>query len=334
MREKSLETVKVGFVKRTARSARSWFRSRFNIEDRKAHFFCYAMIFLPFLSFVVFWLSVNISSIMLGFQDAQGNFTLEHFQAIFKNFQTPDRHGLVITEMLGRSLIIWLLARIMFIPSILSTYILFKKVPGHFVFRTIFMIPGILAGIVWTLVMKNIVGVGGPILVIAEKLGIDIPLEIKMKGLLGSNATAFITLNIIDCLPAFFAFSFVFSGAFARIPEDLFEVGKLEGIGFIREFIIISLPMVWGTVVISITGWFANIFLADNGAFLFTNGQYNTSTMGYYMFILTKEISDLAGAETLYGYPSAIGFLITVITVPIVLITRHYLEKLFDDVAY
>jgi ABC-type sugar transport system permease subunit len=141
-------------------------------------------------------------------------------------------------------------------------------------------------------------------------------------------------LNVLNCLPAFFAFNFVISGAFARIPEDLFEVGKLEGIGFVKEFFVISIPLIWGTLVISITGWFASVFTADNGAFLYTSGEYNTATMGYYFFILKKEISDSAGAETLYGYPSALGFTITLITVPIVLVSRHFLEKLYVDVAY
>ena len=323
-----------GVLKRTLESFRKWFRRNYNIEDRKAHLFCYCMIFLPFLSFLVFWLYTNIDSILLGFQDAHGNFTLEHFEAFFKAFKGMDHRGYNITEMLLRSLCVWALARLMFIPSILSTYILFKKLPGHFIFRTIFMVPGILSGIVWTLVMKNLVGVGGPVLVIAEKLGVEIPLEIQMKGLLGSTETAFITLNIINCLPAFFAFNFVISGAFSRIPEELFEVGKLEGVGFVKEFFAVSIPLIWGTLVISIMGWFATIFTADNGAFLYTSGEYDTATMGYYFFILKKEISDSAGAETLYGYPSAVGFAVTVVTVPIVLISRHFLEKLYTDVAY
>ncbi len=323
-----------GVLKSSLNAFRRWFRANYNVEDRKAHLFCYGMIFLPFLSFLVFWLYTNIDSILLGFQDAKGEFTLEHFQAFFKAFKGQDHRGYSIAEMLGRSLTVWFLARLMFIPSILSTYILFKKLPGHFIFRTIFMVPSVLSGIVWTLVMKNLVGVGGPVLVIAEKLGVEIPLEIQMKGLLGSTETAFATLNVINCLPAFFAFNFVISGAFARIPEDLFEVGKLEGVGFVKEFFIISIPLIWGTLVISITGWFATIFTADNGAFLYTKGEYNTATMGYYFFILKKEISDSAGAETLYGYPSAVGLLITIVTVPIVLVTRHFLEKMYVDVAY
>ena len=138
----------------------------------------------------------------------------------------------------------------------------------------------------------------------------------------------------MQLLPGFFGFNFVVSGAFSRIPEDLFEVGRLDGVGFIREFFTISIPLIWGTLVVMITGWFASLFLSDNGSFLYTGGQYGTACMGYYMFILQKGIADEGGKAGLLGYPAALGFCFTLITVPAVLIGRRIMESFYVDVAY
>lgn len=308
-------------------------RKKYNLENRQSFFFCYACLLLPFAFFILFWVYVNIDSVLLSFRDVNGNFTLEHYKELFSAFTKEDRFGLKLTDIFRRTFIVWFVAQVTLIPSMLSTYILFKKLPGHYVFRTIYMIPGILGGVVLTMIYKYFVGANGPLIVLCENLGIDISLEVKMKGFLGSSATAFKTLNWMILIPGFFSFNFVISGAYARVPADLYEVGALEGLGFIREFFTVVIPLIWGTLVITIIGALSGIFLTDNGAFLYTNGQYDTACMGYYMFINTKYIADNNGANSLLGYPSALGVFITLITLPVVLGVRKVMEKI-NDVAY
>ncbi len=312
---------------------RSWMRRNYNIEDRKAMGFCYLLVAVPFLFFLVFWVYVNINSILLAFQDMHGNFTLKNFKTLFSNFSGQDSKGLYLSDVFKRTFIVWFVAQIVLVPSLFSTYILFKKLPGHYIFRTIYMVPGVLGGMVLTMIYKYFVGANGPLLSLAEMIGIDIPLEVQMKGLLGSSKTAFTTLNLMIAIPGIFGFNFVVSGAYARIPVELFEVGKLDGIGFIREFLTVSLPLIWGTLIITIIGAMAGMFTTDNGSFLYTKGQYDTACMGYYIFIYTKDVADSRGKEALLGYPSALGVFVTLITLPVVLITRRIMEKV-NDVAY
>ena len=77
----------------------------------------------------------------------------------------------------------------------------------------------------------------------------------------------------------------------------------------------------------------SGIFLTDNGSFLYTNGQYDTACMGYYIFINTKNVTDNNGNTALLGYPSALGVTLTLVTLPIVLTVRRVMEKV-NDVAY
>ena len=332
MDEKRVE--KEGFFKRKSMELKAALKRKYNMEDRQAFRFCYLMVLLPIVSFIVFWLYVNIDSIVLAFTDASGNFTLENFKKVWKAFTDVDQYGWNLWEFMLRTWAMWIICRLCFIPQTFSTYVLYKKIPGHFIFRTIFMIPSVLGGIVWILIMKSFVAYDGPVLQMADMLGIKVSLEVQMKGLLGSTATAHTTMILVQVIPQVFMFSFVVSGAFARIGEEMYEVGKLEGIGFIREFFTIAIPLIWPTMVISIIGWFSGLFTLDNGAFLYTNGEYDTGSIGFYLFYLTKAISDEGGKAGLYGYPAALGVLFTVITVPTVLVVRHYLEKVYADVTY
>ena len=308
-------------------------RKKYNFESRQSFLFCYLLLLFPFVFFLVFWVYVNIDSVLLSFKGADGGFTLDHYKELFSSFVKEDRMGMRITDILKRTMITWLVSQIVFVPSMLSTYILYRKLPGHYIFRTVYTIPGVLGGVVLTMIYKYFVNANGPLLLIAQSWGIEIPLEVQMKGLLGSSATAFATLCFMIAIPGSFAFNFVISGAYARIPADLYEVGALEGLGFIREFFTVVIPLIWGTLVITVIGAMSGVFLTDNGSFLYTNGQYDTACMGYYIFIYTKQVADNNGSNALLGYPSALGVLLTAVTVPIVLVVRHIMEKV-NDVSY
>ena len=331
--DKKLLCEESGF-KRKCREIKEAFKRKYNMEDRQSFGFCYLMLLLPIISFIVFWLYVNLDSVVLAFTDADGAFTMKNFEKVWKSFTDKDQYGWNLWDMMGRTWIMWIVCRLCYIPQCLSTYILYKKIPGHSIFRTIFMVPSVLGGIVWILIMKQFVTVGGPVLNIADMMGVEIPLEVQMKGLLGSTQTAHVTLILLQVIPEIFMFSFVLTGAFSRISTELFEVGKLEGIGFIHEFFAVSIPLVWPTIVIAMIGWFKSLFTLDNGAFLYTGGEYDTASIGFYLFYLTKSISEAGGKAGLYGYPAALGVLFTAITIPTVLVARHFLEKVYEDVTY
>lgn len=311
-------------------------KHKYNFEDRNAFPFCYAMLVLPFLSFIVFWLYINFTSIVLAFKDPMGNFTWDNFKMVFEGFVTEDMYGWNLSKILGRTLLSWVCIYVFaLIPSMFSSYILYKKMPGHYVFRVIFMIPTVIGGIIWVMLMKYMVGVGGPVLTIAEKLGINIPLEVQINGLLGSKSTAYPTILIINLLPAIIGFNMIITGAYARIPESLFEVGKLEGLGFISEFIRIAFPLVMQTVIVLMLSNFAVMLTYDGNVFLYTMGHYETGTMGFYLYYLTWQLAGSASTmNAFYGYPAAIGLVLTCITIPIVLFGKLVLEKAFPPVEY
>lgn len=295
------------------------------------------MVGIPFLFFLVFWVYVNFSSVVIAFQDDFGKFTIQNFSDVFNAFADKDMYGWNFGAVLWRTVRLWFYVNLLCVlPSLFSTYVLYKKIPGHYVFRVIFMIPTVLAGIVWAMIMKNMVSVGGPILLLAEAFGIEIPYEISVTGsLLASSLTAYITIVIINLIPHIIGFNMIISGAYARIPQELFEVGKLEGVNFVREFFAVSMPMVWPTIVVAMISNLSTIFTLEGNVFLYTMGNYETGTMGFYIYYLTYRIAGNADTGFVsYGYPAAIGLTITCFTIPVVLFGKYVLKKMVETVEY
>ena len=183
--------------------------------------------------------------------------------------------------------------------------------------------------------MKYLVSVDGPILAVAEQFGWKIPLEVQWNGLLGSPKTAYPTILVLNVVPHLVGFNMIITGAYARIPEQLFEVGKLEGLGFISEFFRIAVPLVWQTVVVCMISNLAVMFTVEGNVFLYTRGGYETATGGFYLYYLQWQLAGSAATmNAFYGYPAAIGMVFTIITIPVVLFGKMVLEKAIPPVEY
>ncbi|MBQ7368790.1 MAG: hypothetical protein IJW60_03685, partial [Clostridia bacterium] len=62
-------------------------------------------------------------------------------------------------------------------------------------------------------------------------------------------------------------------------------------------------------------------------------GAFGLNSMGYYLYTFSVNVAS-GGAKDIYYYASAFGFVITVITVPLVLFGRRVLAWLNDSVEY
>jgi len=311
-------------------------RHKFNMEDRQAAVFCYVMLGVPFAFFLVFWVYVNISSIYLAFIDSFGKVSLKNFKMVIDGVIDKDMYGWNIAQIVWRTVRLWFYVNILCVlPSMVSSYVLYKKIVGAYVFRVIFMIPTILGGMVWVMIMKYMVAVNGPVLGILQSLGAEFSLGVQESGLLGDVSSAFSTIAVINILPHIVGFNIIITGAYARIPGDLFEVGKLEGHGFIKEFFTISVPLIWPTVVVAMIGNLATIITFDGSVFLYSKGQNETATMGFYLYYMTYMIAGSADVmNPFYGYPAAVGVMATVITIPLVLLGKFVLEKAIETVEF
>ena len=172
--------------------------SKYTMQDRHAFLFCAGLLAVPLSAFLFFWCGINFSSIILAFKAMDGSFTVSNFGTVFDALGGNDIYSAWdLGEIMGRTFFLWLCVDIIcVVPSLFTSYVLYKDIPGAPFFRIVFMIPTILAGIVWVMAMKSMVGVSGstsgPIIAICNKVGIEFqsgdayegpyPVKIQMKA--------------------------------------------------------------------------------------------------------------------------------------------------------
>lgn len=302
--------------------------------ERKDFLFAYLVVLFPVVQFLIFWLYVNMSSIGLAFQDATGGFTWANFKMVYNGFVDKDMLGINLGKSLLRSFILWIVGEGLIFPiTLVTTYVLTRKIVGHYVFRIIYIIPSLMGAIIWTLLIKEMVSYSGPITKLIEALGVELPAGAQKNGLLRHEDTAFITLLLIRSIMGIVGNNAVLTGAYTRVPDELFESAELDGAGFFTELFSIAIPCIWGTICTLLTFSLCSIFTCDYNVYLFTDGTggYETSTIGFQLFNLTYRLSTGVGS-TGYGYPAALGVVLTLMTLPVVLIGKSVLEKVSDNV--
>jgi ABC-type sugar transport system permease subunit len=306
-------------------------------EKRKFPFI-YLFIAFPVLQFLVFWVYVNFSSIVFAFQDGDGAFTLENFKFVFEALKGPTKENLYfdLGDTILRSLFLWGLDFVILFPiGVTTTYILYRRLPGHYVFRVCYIIPSLMGAVMWSQLICYLAAYNGVLTEVLRDIGVKLPERVFEEGLFFAEETAFPTIVWIKIVMGLVGNNAVLTGAFSRVPDEMYESAELDGAGFWRTYIQIAVPCVWSTIATLMTFSLCSFIIADYNVFLFTagTGDYETSTVGFLLYKITLSISESsAGTTPYYGYPAALGVFLTLVTVPIVLIGRKVIESIYADV--
>lgn len=289
------------------------------LRRKEKTIFLTAMLTIPIIHFLVFYLYINFSSFTLAFQDAQGSLTLDNFQYFFKELTAADGSvGLAL-----RNTLLYFIVGLCFFPTgIIISYFLYKKILGYQYYRIIFYLPSIISSMVLVTVFKEFVKPWGPVGLLFERFGHPFP----GVGLFSLEETATTTIIIYTIWLGLPSNMLMWSGALTRIPQEVLEAACIDGCGIWRELWNIILPLIMPTLsslfIFSMTG-----FLTAGGPILlFTNGSAGTSTLNFWMF--NQVYSNKSGVEGFYGVLSAAGLFFTAIATPIVLFVRWLAEKI------
>ena len=206
--------------------------------------------------------------------------------------------------------------------ALIIAYFLYKKIWLNRAFRIIFYLPAIISGVVMVAAYRSIVDPGGPLEAIVELFGGHLPPE----GLLANSNSATWMIVLFVIWTGFGGNMLLFGGAMARVPIDVLEAARLEGCGPFRELVQIILPLIWPTICTMLIFTFTGIVNSSGPILLFTNGDYETTTINFWIFLkVYGQQGSGAGGE--FGIVSATGLCFTLVTVPIILIVRWALER-------
>ena len=124
----------------------------------------------------------------------------------------------------------------------------------------------------------------------------------------------------IDSFSSFIAFS-------SGISESIVEAAKLDGVTPIDEFFKITLPLIFPSITSFLIFAVAGIMTNALGTYSLygVNAPNNVYTIGYF---ITRETMMTTGLRDGYPYLAAFGVLLSLITIPLVLITRRIVGKI------
>ncbi len=269
----------------------------------------------------ILYLYVNFDSLTLAFRNARNEWTtntLRYAWDELTNFDSDLGVGIVNTLMFFIKNILMLFFQLFI------AYFFYKKMKGTRVFQIILYLPTIIGSVATVSVFKYIIEPRGPI---GEMLGFA---GMEMPHFLGKNgfekflftSKASWTILVYSVWVGWGADMLLFGGAFARIPVELLEAAKLDGINAMEEIVYLIFPLIWPTFSTLLILNLTNVLNAGGPVLLFDKyGTMDTWTVGYVMFykvMMTKE----------YNLVSAMGLYLTIIIVPLVMGARKLIEKI------
>jgi len=318
--------------------------------------FVIGLMAIPVLHFLIFWLYINADSILMSFQQLdriEGAFSFfkrdpvteeivglvgfDNYRQLFAEFTKP---GSVLPKALLNSFSVFLWNDFVIIPvSLFFAYILYKKVPLGNTFKVIFFLPSIISVVVLTLAFSYIFNFSVPeflresgIIALFERNGWDTEKILPFLGYFADPKWAWGMILFYGLWSGIGNNIVLMSGSMARIPEDVIEAGKIDGLNMLKEFWYVVIPLIGPTISTLLLMGSAVIFtyflqpqllLGANAA---TSGGY---TIGLYIVSNVKE-----GGTVQMPMGATIGVMCALVGTPIVFLFRKALDKLFPAYEY
>lgn len=284
-------------------------------------------ITLPIIQWLLFYVYTNFSAILMAFTNNEGVLSFYNFTKFFKEFTMETSQ---IRLALKNTLITFGILFVTFPFKVLVSYFIYKKIPFYGFYRIVFFLPTIIFSVAVAMVFTQLVSVEGFIAKAVQKwMELDYTPELLADA---QFANIIVLLNLVWL--TFPGDLIIWGGTFARIPEDVLESAKLDGVTWWTEFTRVIVPMVWPTVALQMVLLFCGMFGATGNVFLLTNGQFDTMTLSAWMYITLQRSAGNMYTSNVYNYMSAVGVMISTVAILISLCIRKFTNKVFQEVEY
>lgn len=284
-------------------------------------FYC-CILAWPILQFSVFYIGVNVNSILLAFKSIDPNtgvfsyIGLDNFKTLFYDIANTPYYRYAFKN----SFVAYGIGLIVGMPiGLFFSYYIFKKMPLSGFFKTMLFVPSIISSIIIVTVFTHFVE--NVIPDVMQKV-----FKIKVLGLLNNPDTTFGTILFYCCWIGFGTSTLLYVGAMNNINESSLEAAKLDGVNALQEFFRIVLPQIFSTLTVFLTAGIAGIFTNQLNLFSFygAGAEHQLYTIGYILYMRVQSASN----ASVYPYLSALGLCITVIVAPLTLVLRGVLNRI------
>ncbi len=280
----------------------------------------WSVLILPLIDLIIFWVIGTALSFPIAFEhytaDGLRQYGFYNFEYLFRTITEPNS---IFLESLLNSIKYWAFGFFICTPiSFFMGFFLYKRIWGFRIFRYIFFLPSLISSVIVAAFFKYMVGPGGPVTQMIEVI-------FGQEGvlLLADSRYAFGTMLFYNFYTGLTGNVLYWLAAFSRIPVDVTEAGRLDGLSIMGEFRHITFPITWPFLATMLMLMFTGILSGGGAALLLTGGAYGTYDLGYYEYLLT-----VSGTKNDQGIAGAIGLLKGLIILPLALLINHFITKI------
>ncbi|MFN5059724.1 MAG: carbohydrate ABC transporter permease [Chloroflexota bacterium] len=238
---------------------------------------------------------------------------LENFQKIFNDS--------IFWGSVANMLFFLVMSIVLMIPTIITSVILFRirNMRGQYIYRILFCIPMVVPWMVIVLMWQFMYN---PQYGLFNHLLTSLGLTEWRQTWLGNP-------ELVKWCLIFMGFPFVttnaaliYLGGLKSVSESVWEAGALDGVGPIQKFFYLEFPLILGqfnlnligTITAAITGYTTQLILTKGGP------GFASMVPGLYMYLS-------AFKSQKYGYASALGLVMFVMSLVVTLISIKFLQK-------
>ena len=282
---------------------------------------------LPVIQWLIFYVFANASSFVMAFTNKEGEFSFDNFVRFWEELNNPVSD---IRIAFRNTFLTFAIIFISYPFKVLVSYFIYKKVPGAAIYRILFFLPSIIFSVALAMIFQKMISVNGFIAEwVQDWLNLPTPPELLADS---RYANTVVILHMLWL--GFPGDLIIWGGTFTRIPNDVLESARIDGVNWWQEFTKITVPMVWPTVALQMVLMCCGIFGASGAVFLLTKGMYGTMTISAWTYLQLLNASGNQYTSNAYNYLSAVGLVITVIAIGISLGIRRWTDKAFDEVEF
>lgn len=304
---------------------------KLNRTTRK-YIFIAELIIIPVINFIIFWVYVNFDTILLTFKRFDvptASYVWRGFDGYISVFKSmilggdPGEFNAFVNSFRA------ILINVIILPvTFVISYSFYKKIRFRKFFQVVFFLPNIISLVVLCMMVRHMFSSDfGPIALVIEKI------TGHPTDWLGYNSDKMWGIITVFCIWAGLGGNTVIlCGAMQRIPEDIIEAARLDGIGFLREAWSIVLPLVMPTVGVFMIGVVTSplSFTLQPMLIAVNPGIDNKfMTIGWYIFTSV----DTGGSGNMIQ-AATIGMMFSMLLLPVIIAVRIIVKKFTPDVQF
>ena len=305
------------------------------IENKRRAVFSLLMLAVPIAHFLVFYLYINLSSFALAFKKYEiisGVGLVSRF-AKLENFK--DALGQLFSTngwvMIKNSLIFEAINLFFVTPlTLIFSFYIYKKCLMSKFFKVMLFMPYILSEIIVATLYRCMTNNVIPE-IMSQVFHVADPSKYQLLTEESTKMGAAIVFNIIMW---FGINSLIYSSSMEDVNVSMSEAAQLDGANVAQEFIYVTVPTIFPTIVTLFTVALAAVFTDQFRMFSLYkfNEVGSLENIGHFLYMEASRVGKTLGGgqsttNNTYGSLSAMGLLLSFVVIPVTLITRHLLNK-------